>query len=412
MRSARRKRLRNCRCQIYEPARLPLVDNHAVAAYHRTQASVAPRMCRLRGWQAGVLEAAPCGLPTCIGGGWFRMQALVWEGPRRLVLADVADPVPGPNDTLLRVRGAGICGSELEGYLGQSSLRVPPLVMGHEFSGEILALPPNHATGLRVGQLVTANPLIPCGVCPICQAGRSYLCPRRTLIGAHRPGAFAEYVAVPLDALIPLPETVAAPLGALSEPLAVALHAVGRARRQAGTPAVVWGAGSIGLLTIWAAWLAGADPIVAVESNPARLAAAAAIGASTTVDGRDPGAITAVRRAVEGHPFVTVFDAVGRTETRQSAAQVADPGGQVVLIGLHDAETSFAVNALVRAEITLVSAYGYTHAELRRAVEVLATESLPTTAWIEVRPLATGPATFGELLDAPGAVTKIVLAPS
>jgi threonine dehydrogenase-like Zn-dependent dehydrogenase len=84
----------------------------------------------------------------------------------------------------------------------------------------------------------------------------------------------------------------------------------------------------------------------------------------------------------------------------------------VVLIGLHDAETSFAVNALVRAEITLVSAYGYTHAELRRAVEVLATESLPTTDWIKVRPLAAGPATFGDLIDAPGTVTKIVLAPS
>ena len=340
------------------------------------------------------------------------MHALVWEGPRRLVLADVADPVPGPEDALLRVRGAGICGSELEGYLGQSSLRVPPLVMGHEFSGEIVWLPPDNTTGLHVGQLVTANPLIPCGMCRICQAGRPYLCPRRRLIGAHRPGAFAEYVAVPLDALIPLPEMLDAPLGALSEPLAVALHAVARARLQASAAAVVWGAGSIGLLTIWAARLAGADPIVAVETNPARLAAAAALGAGVTVDGRDPDAIAAVRRAVAEHPFVTVFDAVGRWMTRCAAVQAADPGGQVVLIGLHDSETTFAVNALVRAEITLVCAYGYTHAELQRAVEMLAAEALPTTSWIEVRPLAAGPAAFGELIDAPGAVTKVVLAPA
>ncbi len=213
------------------------------------------------------------------------MQALVWKGPRRMALETHDEPQPAADEALLRVRAAGVCGSELEGYLGLSSLRVPPLVMGHEFSGEIVTLN-GDASGLRLGQLVTANPLVSCGHCPVCHTGRRYLCPHRALLGAHRPGGFAAYVAVPIAQLIPLPEHLTPTLGALAEPFAVALHAVGLARLSPGEAAVVWGAGSIGLLTVCAARLARAEPIIAVDTNPARLVAATALGAHPT-----PGAI-------------------------------------------------------------------------------------------------------------------------
>ena len=136
------------------------------------------------------------------------------------------------------------------------------------------------------------------------------------------------------------------------------------------------------------------------------------LGAGTTVDGRNKQAVAEVRHVVEQHPSVTVFDAVGRTETRQGAVQVAGPGGRVVLIGLHDPETTFEVNALVRSEIALLSSYGYTQAELGRAVELLSEGAIPATSWIEERPLEAGPAAFSELVDAPGATTKIVLVPA
>ncbi len=203
-----------------------------------------------------------------------------------------------------------------------------------------------------------------------------------------------------------------ATLGALAEPFAVALHAAGLARLRAGDAAIIWGAGSIGLLAVCAARLAGADPIIAVDTNPARLATAGLLGAGTTVEGRSADAVADVRRVVEQHPSVTVFDTVGRSETRQGAAKVAGPGGRVVLIGLHDPETTFEVNVLIRSEIALLCSYGYTQAELSRAVELLGEGAIPATSWIEERPLEAGPAAFAELVDAPGATTKIVLVPS
>jgi threonine dehydrogenase-like Zn-dependent dehydrogenase len=132
------------------------------------------------------------------------MKVLVWHGPRILTLEESDEPKPGPDEALIRVHAVGICGSELEGYLGFNSLRVPPLIMGHEFSGEIVALgPTNEATALQIDRRVTVNPLISCGICAFCRAGLVHVCPQRKLIGAHRPGAFANYVVAPLSSIVP-----------------------------------------------------------------------------------------------------------------------------------------------------------------------------------------------------------------
>ncbi len=123
------------------------------------------------------------------------MRALVWHGPHSMTLEHVPEPVPGADDVLVRVEAVGICGSELSGYLGENSLRKPPLIMGHEFCGRIEHAPPG--VPLARGQRVAVNPLVSCGDCARCRTGFQNLCATRELIGAHRPGAFAEMVAVP-----------------------------------------------------------------------------------------------------------------------------------------------------------------------------------------------------------------------
>ena len=128
------------------------------------------------------------------------MQALVWEAPHEMNLRSLSIPSPGVDEVLVKVAYVGICGSELSGYLGHNALRVPPLVMGHEFSGEVAALGEKahqRNPGLSVGQAVTANPMVYCGTCSYCQVGLNHLCVNRKLIGAHRPGAFAQYTTVP-----------------------------------------------------------------------------------------------------------------------------------------------------------------------------------------------------------------------
>ena len=132
------------------------------------------------------------------------MRSAVWVGPREIRIEEGAVPAAASGELLLKVEAVGICGSELSGYLGENSLRVPPLVMGHEFSATVVDVA-TEVTGFAVGDRVTVNPMIPDRSCVMCRAGFENLCLNRTLIGAHRPGAFAEYVTAPAVACYRLP---------------------------------------------------------------------------------------------------------------------------------------------------------------------------------------------------------------
>src|SRR5262249_21449824 len=137
------------------------------------------------------------------------MQALVYEGPHQMPVREVAVPTVQPDEVLVKVAYSGICGSELSGFLGHNSLRKPPLVMGHEFSGwidQIGASAQQRFPALSAGLAVTANPLITCGHCTYCLTGRQQLCPERKLHSAHLPGSNAEYIAIRADAIVPLPD--------------------------------------------------------------------------------------------------------------------------------------------------------------------------------------------------------------
>jgi threonine dehydrogenase-like Zn-dependent dehydrogenase len=141
-----------------------------------------------------------------------------------MALAEKEDPQPGPGEILIRVGFAGICGSELNGYLGHNSLLVPPLVFGHEFAGTVAAVGPGASAGLTKGQTVTVNPLVGCGRCKPCTTGMSNRCTSRKLIGAHFPGGYAEYVKVPAANVVPLPAGMPIRTGAMTEPAAVGVR--------------------------------------------------------------------------------------------------------------------------------------------------------------------------------------------
>src|ERR1700749_4270972 len=124
------------------------------------------------------------------------MKAIVWHGPGRMAIEERPEPDdPGAGELVVRPQAVGICGSEVEGYLGHMGNRTPPLVMGHEFAGTVVAT--GEGASEFAGTRVTVNPLSGCGHCRLCEAGMSNLCRERVLIGVHRPGAFADYVLVP-----------------------------------------------------------------------------------------------------------------------------------------------------------------------------------------------------------------------
>jgi 2-desacetyl-2-hydroxyethyl bacteriochlorophyllide A dehydrogenase len=323
-----------------------------------------------------------------------------------MAVRSVPVPTPAADEVIVRVQAAGICGSELEGYVGAMANRVPPLVMGHEFSGVVEA-----GDSDLVGARVAVNPLISCGTCPLCVAGHPNICPDRGVIGIVRQGGFAELVAVPRTSLVPLPDGLDPVGGALIEPLANVVHAYGLgSRMSAPTTVLILGAGSLGLLALQVARARGADQVVISDLNTERLALAGRLGAKETVQAGLPGAAEQLAESVPGG-FDLVIDCVGAAPTKAQALQRVRSGGTVVFLGLHDDASPLSSHEIIRREITLTGSYTYVGADVAEATELLAAGRIDYTEWTEVRPLAAGPDAFAELVDRPGASAKILLTP-
>ena len=338
------------------------------------------------------------------------MDALVWTAPSRMEIQEAAVPAPGAGEVLVEVAAVGICGSELSGYLGQNSLRVPPLIMGHEFSGHVVQV--GDGVLMAPGKLVTVNPLISCGDCSMCAAGLPNLCQRRRIIGAHCAGGFARYVVVPAAQCWPLPEGMTDIAGALVEPLACAVRAVRHAQAQPADPLLILGAGTIGLFCLAVARAEGVRNIVISDRVEGRLRIAHAWGATATVDGSAADAREQLRTSLSGGA-ACVIDAVGSNATRALALNLVRPGGRVIYIGLHDESSPLAANYLVRQEIAIQGSFSYTTADFGWAIDLLQRAIItPGAAWIEERALAEGAAAFAGLIDGTISTPKIILRPA
>ncbi len=331
------------------------------------------------------------------------MKALVYQAPYQMPVIDVPEPDIKADEVLIRVSFSGICGSELSGFEGKNSLRKPPLIMGHEFSGSIEAIGADAAAGfpeLQRGQLVTANPLLSCGHCDYCLSGRQQLCAKRKLYSAGLPGSNAALVAIRADAVLPLPPNMPAALGALAEPAACAVHLARVAHPDPDESALVVGAGPIGLFALQALADHGVKRLYCAELNPARMSMAQAVGAqAVTLDDSTRGR------------FDVVVDAVGRSSTRRGCLAAVKTGGRIVWTGLHEAETALDINDMIRREIVSSGAFAYSHLDFAAALRALDQGRMwLEEPWTRVEPLDRGAACFQELLDG-STVAKIWLTP-
>lgn len=330
----------------------------------------------------------------------MKTTALIWDAPELMRIGEMEEPVPAPGWAVMRVGAVGICGSELGAYLGHNELRVPPLVMGHEWAGAVAAVGSPADRGV-VGRTMTANPLLSCGTCRACRRGERQLCPERRIIGIDLPGAFATQVAVPVTALYPVADVEA---GALTEPLACAVRAVETGRVRPGDAVVVYGAGIIGLFSAFMARRAGAAHVYVVDTNDTRLSGAGVFGAEA---GFNP-----IRGdAVPGDADVAI-DAVGSVVTRRQAVDAVRRGGRVVFIGLHEPGSDLPGNRMVRDEVSVAGSFCYSDENFRVAAELVAAGELPDRqGWCDVRPLEHGQAAFLEQARGPAPFSKILLRP-
>jgi alcohol dehydrogenase len=329
------------------------------------------------------------------------MKALVYTAPHEVTYRDEPEPNLAEGEVVLRIDAVGICGSDMHAWHGHDPRRNPPLILGHELSGTVVA-------GPHTGRRYTANPLITCGTCEYCVAGRNNLCANRTMVGMTRPGAFAQRMSIPVSSLVEIPADMTARQAALTEPAATSVHALHLASRALVRPlaestTVVIGGGAIGLLMALLLRASGCRDVWLAETNVLRRNAAARAAdcrAWNPLESEGPGSNAAD----------LVVDAVGAAATRKTALAAVKPGGVVVHIGLQDWASEIDMRKLTLAEITLIGTYTYSTADLRATVRALHAGTFGDLAWVEERALADGAAAFRDIHDG-RAAAKIVLLP-
>lgn len=339
------------------------------------------------------------------------MNALVYEGAWQMPLREIEPPQPGPQDAIVSVQAVGICGSDVHGYMGITGRRKPPIVMGHEFSGIVTAAG-DAVKNFPVGTRVVAEPLLTCGQCDNCRAGRPNICLYRGGLGITLNGAYAESVCVPQKMLHRLPDDMTWEQGALVEPLSVALHAVNLTPFELMETVVVIGAGTIGLLTLLAARLKGAGKVIVTDANAHRLAMARELGAdiALNVTGGDP--VPVIQAETSGAGASAVIEAVGIPATAQQSLAAARPGAHVTWIGNSHPNVEISMQSIVTRELTLHGAYGFNQ-EFARAIEIIRTDRLPVKRLIEMSaPLQDGTRIIDDLAKGNLDAVKVILYPN
>ncbi|WP_171231607.1 zinc-binding dehydrogenase [Ruegeria sp. HKCCA4812] len=324
------------------------------------------------------------------------MKALVYQGVEQMVFGDVPDAEAGPSEHLIRIEAVGICGSDMHAYLGHDARRPAPLILGHEAAGVIV-------DGIRAGDRVTINPLVSCGQCAACLAGRENLCPDRQIISMPpREGAFAQYVTMPASNLVEVPEDVSFAKAALAEPLAVSWHTV-RLGIEALHPAMdgralVIGGGAIGLAAALALRAMGVDDVTIAEPHELRRNYLAKIESFALVE------------STKG-TYPLVIDAVGYAATRSVASAMAEPGGVIAHVGLGEDTGGLDVRRMTLQEITFIGTYTYTAKDFRQTAQAIFDGRLGALDWMEERALADGAQAFCDIRSGAVAAPKIILRP-
>jgi threonine dehydrogenase-like Zn-dependent dehydrogenase len=329
------------------------------------------------------------------------MKALTYTDVETLEYRDVPHPVPTDGEDLIRILASGICGSDMHAYLGHDARRPAPLVLGHEASGLVVG-------GLDDGRRVTINPLVSCGTCKACISGRTNLCGSRQIISMPpRAGAFAEYVAMPRENLVTVPEGIPLEHAALAEPLACGWHGVRMGLAPQSAPAgelrgLAIGGGAIGFGAALCMKAQGVSDVTVVESHPERRTFLADHCDFTVVppEALDPDT-----------PFDLVVDGVGFVATRATASAVTCPGGVIVHIGLGEDIGGLDIRRMTLQEIAFIGTYTYTAQDFRDTAQAIFDGSFGALDWTTSRPLSEGPQAFQDIRSGKVSAPKTILIP-
>ncbi|CAN7697123.1 L-threonine 3-dehydrogenase [Phyllobacterium sp. LjRoot231] len=268
-------------------------------------------------------------------------------------------PEPGPNDVLIRVRKSAICGTDVHIYnwdkWAQATIPVP-MVVGHEFSGEIAEIG-SAVTKYKVGQRVSGEGHIVCGICRNCRAGRGHLCRNTLGVGVHRPGSFGEYVCIPEDNVVLIPDDISDEIAAIFDPFGNAVHTA-LSFDLVGEDVLVTGAGPIGIMGALVAKRSGARKVVITDINPARLALARKLGIDHVVDASTQNLADVMKDIGMTEGFDVGLEMSGAAPAFRDMIDKMNNGGKIAILGI--APTGFEIdwNKVIFKMLNLKGIYG------------------------------------------------------
>jgi L-iditol 2-dehydrogenase len=343
------------------------------------------------------------------------MKALLLPEYKKLEYVDFDDPPILDDEVLVRVKACGICGSDIHGYDGSTGRRIPPVIMGHEASGEIVEVG-RTVSNWKIGDRVTFDSTIYCNECAYCRRGLINLCDNRRVLGVScdeylQHGAFAEYVAIPQQILTRIPDGVSYDKAAMVEPISIAFHAVNLSPIHLGNTVVVVGAGMIGLLVIQALRLAGCGQIIAIDIDPSKFDLAYHFGADECLMSHPDNVRQRVFELTEGQGASVSYDVVGLSSSLEVALAAVKKGGQITLVGNFKPTVDLPLQKVVNRQITLQGSCA-SNGEYPAVLNMLARGSIQVDPIISaVAPLSDGAAWFERLYSGDSALMKVILRP-
>ena len=328
------------------------------------------------------------------------MRALVYTAPGTVEMQDRPRPSLSGNEVEIRIEAAGICGSDISGFLGHSPRRLPGLVLGHELVGR-----------LADDRRVVANPLVSCGHCTACLSGMQNLCPTWRLLGMDKTsGTFAEFVAVPATQVFDIPDALSLERAILAEPLANVVHLFRLLRPEPFFRLAIVGGGVMGALAMLTALQIGAAEVLVADVNDERLQGLRQLGADHAINTASPDGVAHAREIARGG-FDIVIDASGAGPARQMAFDLCRPGGQVLLLGMASGRSEVDFVTSIRKEHRVVMSFAYTPADFARSLDLLISGALDLDRFTLKMPLEAGQQGFELLTQRPGSTLKVILQP-
>jgi 2-desacetyl-2-hydroxyethyl bacteriochlorophyllide A dehydrogenase len=323
---------------------------------------------------------------------------LVYTAPRHVAVEDRPRPLAADGEIEIAVSAAGICGSDISGFLGHSRRRIPPMVLGHELVGR-------RADGRRV----VANPLISCGRCTACLGGAQNLCSSWRLLGMDKTaGCYQEFVTVPERQVHEISDELTDARAVAVEPLANIVHLFRIAAPAPFFRMGIVGAGTMGTLALQTALWLGVREILVQDVSEVRLAVAKKLGATLAVNVASEEGRGAAREFA-GHGLDLVLDASGTSEARQSAFDLCRPGGLVVMLGMAKERSEIDFVTSIRKEHRVAMSFAYTPVDFERSLKLLTAGEIDLTPWTVEMPLSDGQKAFDKMTTAPGDTLKMTL---